>query len=132
MNFNLLTELHLEFVVLKGGCIGSSESTLVKIPHCRKSHVAAHYVHGCSKPVIVIFVLIFLTAKQMYQYIPNRGSPEQDRSSSCSSLYWHSSRSEVRLLATDCRCLSTVMYQQNLLLGTSTQGTRRCAILLLS
>ena len=34
----LLTEHHLEFLSLKGGCTGSSESTLVKIPHCWKSH----------------------------------------------------------------------------------------------
>ena len=27
---------------LKGGCTGLSESTLVKIPHCWKSHVTAH------------------------------------------------------------------------------------------
>ena len=37
-----LTEYHLEFLSLKGGCTGSSESTLVKIPHCLKSHVTAH------------------------------------------------------------------------------------------
>ena len=37
----LLTEHHLEFLSLKGGCIGSSESTLVKMPHCWKSHVVA-------------------------------------------------------------------------------------------
>ena len=41
MNIQLLTEYHLEFLSLKGGCTGSSESTLVKIPHCWKSHVAA-------------------------------------------------------------------------------------------
>ena len=39
MTVNLLTEHHLEFLSLKGGCIGSSESTLVKIPHCWKSRV---------------------------------------------------------------------------------------------
>ena len=37
-----MTEQHLEFLSLKGGCTGSSESTLVKIPHCCKSHVSAH------------------------------------------------------------------------------------------
>ena len=42
MTVNLLTEHHLEFLSLKGGCTGSSESTLVKIPHCWKSHVTAH------------------------------------------------------------------------------------------
>ena len=34
MNIKLLTEQHLEFLSLKGGCAGSSESTLVKMPHC--------------------------------------------------------------------------------------------------
>ena len=42
MTVKLLTEHHLEFVSLKGGCTGSSESTLVKMPHCWKSHVMAH------------------------------------------------------------------------------------------
>ena len=41
MIVKLLTEHHLEFLSLKGGCTGSSESTLVKMPHCRKSHVTA-------------------------------------------------------------------------------------------
>ena len=40
--FKLLTEHHLEFLSLKGSCTGSSESTLVKLPHCWKSHVKAH------------------------------------------------------------------------------------------
>ena len=31
----------MEFLSLKEGCTGSSESTLVKMPHCWKSHVAA-------------------------------------------------------------------------------------------
>ena len=42
MTVKLLTEHHLEFLCLKGSCTGSSESTLVKMPHCWKSHVAAH------------------------------------------------------------------------------------------
>ena len=41
MIVKLLTELHLEFLSLKGGCTSSSESTLVKMTHCWKSHVAA-------------------------------------------------------------------------------------------
>ena len=31
----------MEFLSLKGGCRGSPEPTLVKIPHCWKSHVTA-------------------------------------------------------------------------------------------
>ena len=42
MSVKLLTEHHLEFIGLKGGCAGSSESTLVKMTHCWKSHVTAH------------------------------------------------------------------------------------------
>ena len=46
MTVKLLTEHHLEFLSLKGGCTGSSESTLVKMPHlleiiCRGSFLVA-------------------------------------------------------------------------------------------
>ena len=41
MIVKLLTEHHLEFLSLKGGCRGSSESTHVKMPHCWKSHALA-------------------------------------------------------------------------------------------
>ena len=37
-----MTERHLEFLSLKGGCMGSSESTLVKMPNCWKFNVEAH------------------------------------------------------------------------------------------
>ena len=39
MIVQLLTEHHLEFLSLKGGCRGSSRSTLVKMSNCWKSHV---------------------------------------------------------------------------------------------
>ena len=42
MSVKLLTEHDLEFISLKGGCTGSSESTLVKVLHCWKSCVTAH------------------------------------------------------------------------------------------
>ena len=41
MSVKLLTEHNLEFLSLKGGCTGPSESKLVKIPHCWKSHALA-------------------------------------------------------------------------------------------
>ena len=41
MSVKLLTEHHLEFLSIKGGCRGSSESTLVKMSNCWKSHAAA-------------------------------------------------------------------------------------------
>ena len=39
------TEHHLVFLSLKGGCTGSSESTLVKMLHCWKSHALAQIVY---------------------------------------------------------------------------------------
>ena len=41
MIVKLLTEHYLEFLSLKGGSRGSSESTLVKMSNCWKSHVTA-------------------------------------------------------------------------------------------
>ena len=44
MIVKLLTEHHLEFPSLKGDCTGSSESTLVKMSHCWKSHALAQMI----------------------------------------------------------------------------------------
>ena len=41
MIVKLLTELHFEFLSLKRGCIASSESSLVKMSNCWKSHATA-------------------------------------------------------------------------------------------
>ena len=41
MIVKLLTEHHLEFLSLKGGCTGLSESTLVKMSNCWKSRALA-------------------------------------------------------------------------------------------
>ena len=41
MIVKLLTIHHLEFLSLKGGCTGLSESTLVKMSNFWKSHAAA-------------------------------------------------------------------------------------------
>ena len=61
MTVELLTEHHLEFLSLKGGCNGLSESTLVKLPHCWKSHVAAQMSwHGrlsCNNVDVTVFVV---------------------------------------------------------------------------
>ena len=45
MTVKLLIEHHLEFLRLKGGCTGSSESTNVKMSNCWNSHVTAHVIH---------------------------------------------------------------------------------------
>ena len=49
MIVKLLTEHHLRFLSLKRGCTGSSESTLVKMPHFWKSHATAHLLRFIMK-----------------------------------------------------------------------------------
>ena len=53
MIVKLLTEHHLEFLSLKGGCRGLSESTHVTIPHCWKSHALAQL-----RSMFVLLVLL--------------------------------------------------------------------------
>ena len=48
MSVKLLTEHHLEFLSFKGGCTGSYESTIVKMSHCLKSHVAAQSIFAAG------------------------------------------------------------------------------------
>ena len=62
MTVQLLTERpaerHLEFLSLKGGCTGSSESTLVKMRHCWKSDVMAHILGKHPCPIIPEFFIL--------------------------------------------------------------------------
>ena len=66
MSVKLLTEHNVEFLNIKRGCTGSSESTLVKMPHCWKSRVTAHmwkakqyisaFLHSLSYYIIVSLI----------------------------------------------------------------------------
>ena len=58
MIVKVLTEHHLEFLSLIGGCRGSSEYTLVEMPHCWKSHGAAHLYN------FLIFLLLSFSVTQ--------------------------------------------------------------------
>ena len=58
MTVKLLTEHHLEFLSFTGGCTGLSESTLVKMQHCWKSRVTAHYYAHDSQPAIPVGVYV--------------------------------------------------------------------------
>ena len=58
MIVKLLTEHHLEFLSLKGGCRGLSQSTHVKIPHCRPlCRNLGSRVHFLVKVIIIDFHL---------------------------------------------------------------------------
>ena len=60
MSVKLLTEHHLEFLSFKRGCRGSSESTLVKVPHYGKSHALAHLEQ------FMIFVFVAYALKPVF------------------------------------------------------------------
>ena len=77
MSVKLLPKRRLELLSLKGGRTGSSESTIVEMPHCWKSHVVAHMqllsfeqtcleiqIGSSSKP---LFVCLF----DMILYVPS-------------------------------------------------------------
>ena len=57
MSVKLLTEHHLEFLSLKGGYTTSSESTLVEMTHCWRSHVANHFSSRGCFPTLVTYAL---------------------------------------------------------------------------
>ena len=54
----LLTEHHLEFLSLKGGCRGSSESTLVKMSNYWKSHAAAHFHFVAAELPLILLLAV--------------------------------------------------------------------------
>ena len=56
MIIKLLTEHHLEFLSLKEGCTGSSESTLVKMSNCWTSHAAVQL--SKMTPPFIYFVCV--------------------------------------------------------------------------
>ena len=56
MIIKLLNEHHLEFLSFKGGCRASSESTLVKMSNCWKSHAAAHITFSQFTSKVELFV----------------------------------------------------------------------------
>ena len=70
MSGKLLTEHYLKFLSLKGGCTGSSESTLVKMPHCLKSHVAAQKIIGSLGVMNVLDLCASQPTYSLGQYRP--------------------------------------------------------------
>ena len=77
MTVRLLTEHYLEFLSLKGGCTGSSESTLIKMPHCWKSHVTAHFsLHfllGIIASTVVFKCKTKKRASLLFLFLPDCG-----------------------------------------------------------
>ena len=68
MTLRLLAEHHLVFLNLKGGCTGSSESTLVKMPHCLKSHVVVAQLYlSC---IVLVHLLSEVVFSRNFEQMP--------------------------------------------------------------
>ena len=112
MIVKLLTEHHLEFLSLKGGCRGSSESTHVKMPHCWKSHALAHLsgrsggitgLHCLSCPLLQYSRLMFQSTrsskysktclKRLLKRRPNIGFQDRLSLNAGQNIYFQSSLS---------------------------------------
>ena len=52
----LLTVHHFEFLSVKGGCRGSSESTHVKMPHCWAYHALALIIHESKGSTGTVYI----------------------------------------------------------------------------
>ena len=68
MSVKLLTEHHLEFLNLKGGCTGSSESIHVKLPQCWKSRVTAQLILSIASEHTVDSQKIILIAQCLSKF----------------------------------------------------------------
>ena len=71
MIVKLLTEYHLECLSVKGGCTGSSESTLVKMSNCWISHAMGHiismisaFLRICIRNAYLLLSYIFISSRK--------------------------------------------------------------------
>ena len=64
MIVKLLSEHHIEFLSLTGGCRGLSESTFVIMSNCWKSHAATQMlfnIHTCSHNYYLVFCIPYFS-----------------------------------------------------------------------
>ena len=91
MNVKLPAEHPLEFLSLKGDCTGSSESTLVKMPHFWKSHSRLIYEFQVRKqsnaiigpPAIGVNPLRAILCKYGASYIGTISRSDSDFDETC-------------------------------------------------
>ena len=69
MSVKLLTEHRLEFLTLKGGCAGLSESTHVNMPHIGKNMPWLSYLLKKERglPVTLCALLVALMVKDIFK-----------------------------------------------------------------
>ena len=56
MSVKLLTEHRMELVSLKEGCTGSSESTLVRMPHCVSAQFMIYWLRADAYDTLGTFI----------------------------------------------------------------------------
>ena len=78
MTVKLLTKQHLEFLSLTGGCTGSPESTLVKMPRSWKSRVVAHLF----LPLFFFLLFVLVHCTHNFKKIILKNSIDMDQLSS--------------------------------------------------
>ena len=74
-------ELNLDFLILNGGCTGSSESTIVKIPHCWKSHVMAQIKmpkHVKCLPLLLLTSRSLILQFMSFLFTNNKGADQSE------------------------------------------------------
>ena len=74
MIVKLMIEHNLEFLSLKGDCTGSSESTLIKMSNCWKSHATARLFYTQNFVYLNLFGL-FCSSQQDIFVSNERGVP---------------------------------------------------------
>ena len=70
MSVKLLTEHRLEFVSLKGDCTGSSESTLVKMPHCVAAQFMIYWLRADAYDTLGTFIMFISQRKGKFRQVP--------------------------------------------------------------
>ena len=100
MTVKILTEHYFEFLSLKGGCTGSSKSTLVKMLHCGKSHVTVNVLPSES---LLCFVQVF----------PSRWIHRMNKTVKVSLGLDHQKASDIEL-----RCFEVFHKRKNRILKT--------------
>ena len=103
MNAKLLTKHHLEFLSLKGGFTDSPEATLVKMQHCWKSHVAAHYYiysvcQGLTGTMAYkIAITMYIPFPILKVYLKHQNQPVVDRQVQTHLVLMHSTEEQKQV-----------------------------------
>ena len=75
MIVKLLTEHHLEFLSLKGGCTGMSESSPVKMSNCWKSHATAQIWFWYISYGFALIIFLTYSLKNVFYFSIISGYP---------------------------------------------------------